>query len=630
MDDFERGLGRAQDSIGRAEPRIRGMLQRLDLDTSRLGALREAQGWIQSTRPDLRRRGDTIRAEHGEWAASSALPAGLAAFDEKLYGEAGRDPDVYAAAGKLTETAGNGEIDAKTVAALEKRTGDSAFALALMTTLGAARLRDLLVKTVEHTDDATMQRLQKALGATLGTASPRLAPAYRDELTGALDKAIVDWRPAYALALALKHGTFASAFLVAVARQIDKHMAAMSGEPAIRKTLMEALARDPVAAQDFFLGDPKALERYLRWPYMPDDGAALGRALEAAMLTFRDHDGSKEQPSRGYLSALLASRFLHLEAERISKGLPPSVPPTTTAKILAGYILDVNRVTSDSGDTIVPGVGHTDDPSIPGPVPWGLRVTREALLAVMTEAFVDPTAFSTVATAQTAFAKKLLDHGAAEMALNQRDETLSTQTQWIGSGFGLITDAAGLARIEQGKDLDEAQERNLKILTAIANTGLAIPQSGVWPVVAGIAGAWTGRIEDSATGDFEDEAKPKANLAVVKTRELLEDLTVQAMLKHELFGPSDPPARTHPWAALKEFKHSEDPRDSPNNFLKDGRTIMSRDEMIDRTSDGTAVGQQRLDAYKRWLRDENLIGKRWRQLLDHLNQSYTQAFTEFK
>ncbi|XVQ82363.1 hypothetical protein ACQP2K_26285 [Microbispora siamensis] len=327
MEGFERGLGRAQDAIGRTEPRLRGMLQRLDLDTSRLGALREARGWIETARPDLRRRGDTIRAEHGEWAASSTMPGGMTAFDESLYGKAGRDPDVYAAARKLTEAGQNGEIDEKTVAALEKRTGDSAFALTLMSTLGGARLRDLLVKTVEHTDDPTMQRLQKALGKALGTASPRLSPAYRDELTGALDKAIVDWRPGYALALALTHGTFAPAFLVAVARKIDKRSTAMSGEPAIRKTLMQALARNPTAAQDFFLGDPAALERYLSWPYMPDDGAALGAALEAAMLTFRDHDGTPDRPSRGYLSAQLASQFLHLEAKRISQGISHAVPP---------------------------------------------------------------------------------------------------------------------------------------------------------------------------------------------------------------------------------------------------------------------------------------------------------------
>ncbi|XVQ82364.1 hypothetical protein ACQP2K_26290 [Microbispora siamensis] len=248
----------------------------------------------------------------------------------------------------------------------------------------------------------------------------------------------------------------------------------------------------------------------------------------------------------------------------------------------------------------------------------------------MTEAFADPNAFSIVMTAETAFAKRLLDHGAAEMARTHRDEMLSTESQWIGAGFGLITDAAGLANIEQGKDLDEAQERNMKILTAIANTGLAIPQSGAWPVIAGIAGAWTGRIEDSAEGDSEDQAKKTANLRMITTQELLRDITVQAMLKHELFGPADPPAPHHPWASLAGLQKGQDPRDNPNNFLKDGRTIMTRDEMIDTTTRGDADGQRRLDAYKRWLRDESLLGKHWSQLLNRLNQAYSRAFVGFK
>ncbi|WP_432921649.1 hypothetical protein ACQPZZ_22810 [Microbispora sp. CA-135349] len=631
MDAFDRGLGQAQDAIGRAEPRLRGMLERLDLDTSRLGALREARGWIETARPDLRRRRDTIRAEHDEWAASAAAPDGMTAFDESLYGRAGRDPDVYAAVSTLTEAGRNGEADAKTVAALEKRTGDPAFALALMNTLGAARLRDLLIKTVEHTDDAIMQRLQKALGKTLGTASPRLSPVYGDELTATLDKAIVDWRPGYALALALEHGTFASAaFLVAVARRIDKSASAMAGEPAIRKTLMRALARNPIAAQDFFLGDPKALERYLSWPYMPDDGAALGEALEAAMLTFRDHEGTPDRPSRGYLSAQLASRFFHLEAERISADSPPAVPPTTTARILAGYIFDVNRVAYDTGDKSVPDVAYTTYPSIPKSPYWGARIVRDEIHEVMTETFGDSRAFSTVMVAQTAFAKKLLDHGAADMALTGRDAALSTQAEWIGAGFGLITDTGGLAEIGQGKDLDEAQERNMKVLLAIVNTGLAIPQSGAWPVVSGVAGAWTGMIEDTAEGDSEDKAKKNANSAARTTQELLSDLTVQAMLKYGLFGSADPPAPNHPWASLESLKKDQDPRGNPNNFLKDGRTIMSRNEMLDRTARGEVVGEQRLDAYKRWIRDDKLIGSHWKELLERLNQSYSRAFSEFK
>ena len=77
MDDFERGLGRAEDALGRNEPQIRSALQRLDLDTSGLSSLREVQSWIGTSRPDLRRRSETIRTERTEWgSASPASPAG--------------------------------------------------------------------------------------------------------------------------------------------------------------------------------------------------------------------------------------------------------------------------------------------------------------------------------------------------------------------------------------------------------------------------------------------------------------------------------------------------------------------------------------------------------------------------
>ncbi|WP_055481065.1 DUF6571 family protein [Sphaerimonospora mesophila] len=629
MDDFERGLGQAQDALGRNEPQLRRILQRLDLDTSRLGALREVQSWIGTIRPDLRRRSETIRSEHTEWAASSGVPSGLTAFDEELYGKAAHDPDVYAAVSKLTAAVENGDVDEKTVAALEKRAGDSTFAVALMNALGAAGFRNLMTKTVNRQQDENVARLQTALGKTLGTASSRLSTSWRDELTDDLGHSTVEWRSGYGLALALKHGTFDSAFLLAVAKKIDTWKWTAYNGPTTGMHLMEALSRNPAAAQDFFASDPNMMKRYLTWQTMPDGGAALGTALEAAMLTFRDHDGSPQQPSRGYLSAKLASEFIHLEAQRISEGSPPDsrVPPTTTGHILAGYIADVNRIATDAGNTKVPDVTDVDNPNLSGQDPWGPQFKREELHEVMKETFEDSKAFTAVMGAQTAFAGRLLDHGAAQMATGQGDRALVANAGWIGAGFGFIADAAGLAKIEQGKELDEAQQRNMKILTATLNTGLAIPQTGTWPITAGIIGAWTGLIEDSVKGDAEDKARAEANNAVLQSRDLIHDLTAQAMLKHGLFGSSAPPAPTHPWASLQDLKKGDDPRDNPRNFLNDdGRTLMTRDEMIDETTSGNQ--EKRLDAYKRWLHG-GLAGERWDRLRDRLDHGFSDGFVHY-
>ncbi|MBB5777624.1 hypothetical protein [Nonomuraea jabiensis] len=119
MGEFERDLGRAEATLGRNEPLIRRTLQDLNLDTSRLTAMRELGNWIGATRPELRRRNDTIQAVSTEWGP--AAPGGMSPFDEVLYNGASGDADVYAAAAKLSELDPSSEVDEKTVAQLEKR-----------------------------------------------------------------------------------------------------------------------------------------------------------------------------------------------------------------------------------------------------------------------------------------------------------------------------------------------------------------------------------------------------------------------------------------------------------------------------------------------------------------------------
>ncbi|MEV4461683.1 hypothetical protein [Microbispora sp. NPDC049633] len=630
MDEFEKGLGRAEDVMGRNEQVLDRALRRLGLDASGLAAVREMRNWIAATRPDLRRRSATIRAEQTEWAASAAVPGGLSAFDEALYGRAGRDPDVYAAVTALTDAAAGGEVDERTLAALEKRKGDAAFTTALMTTLGAAGFRTLMVQTAEHGGGRKTQRLQAALGSELGTASRRLGDAWRDELTSGFR---VGWQDGLAVALALKQGGYDTRFLTAVAGKLDawdREMAKfpVGSDPGVMRTVMEALSRDPAAAQDFFTGDPTMLKRYLTERGLGDGGTALGKALEAATLTFRDHEGSPQHPSRGYLSAKLTSELVHIEAGRIEAGRPSFLKPVTTGRILAGYISDIDRVAQNRENPMTVGVSGADNPGVPGKDPWGAQFGREELRRVMREAFADSAAFTPVLAAQTAFTSLLLDHGAARMREGDRD-TLLTNAERAGAGFGMITDAAGLAKIEAGKELDEAQERNMKIFMAGVNTALVFPKKGGWPITADLIGAWTGIIEDSAKGDAESKARSEANAAVDQSRTLLHDLTAQAMLKHGAFGPAEPPAKTHPWASLEGLEIGDDPRGNPNNFLKDdGRTLMTMDEMTDKTATNSTDKYRRVEAYERWLYD-GLSGKPWRDVEDRLDQGFFHAFAQY-
>lgn len=632
MDDFERGLGRAEDALGRNEQIIDRTLRQLDLDTSGLGALREMRNWLTASRPDLRRRSETIRAQQSEWSAGAGVPGVLSDFDETLYGKAAHDPDVYAAVTSVTQAAEKGEIDAKTLKALEKREGDPAFAAGLMNALGAAGLRELIAKTVDHGDDRKVTRLQAALGAALGTASSRLTPAWRDQLT---PPATANPKEAYAVALALKNGKADTSFLVAVARKLDAWDRARGKLPAaspdVMVPLMEALSENPAAAQDFFAKDATSLKHFLTERYTQDGGKALGKALEAAMLHFRDHDGSPSQPSRGYLSAKLASEFVHLQAQRIDAGDPPEslVPTMTTSRVLASYISDINRVADVESDSGVPGVQGADYSHKAGQDEWGALFSREELRWLLKETFADPKALSLVAIAQTAFSGELLDAGATELVNNNSNSALLDNAQRIGAGFGMIADAAGLAKIEKGKKLDEAHTIKVKAFNAVVNTALGIPQKGAWPITAAVIGSWNGLLEDVLKGKAESGARSHASAAVDQSRTALRDLTAKALLEHNFFGPAEPAADTHPWATLEGLKQGDDPRDNPNNFLEDdGRTLMSTNEMIDNTATNSTDKYRRVQAYKRWLYEQ--AGKPWRDIKSSLDQGFSQAFAQYE
>ncbi|TMR07764.1 hypothetical protein ETD86_50645 [Nonomuraea turkmeniaca] len=179
MHDFERDLGQAETTLGRSEPVIRRMLQDLDLDTSRLNAMRELGNWIGAKRPELRRRNETIQAVTTEWGTDTT--GGLRPFDEALYNRASGDPDAYAAALKLGEVTRYGEVDEKTIAELEKRAGDKQFATTLLYALGTERFRHLMA-ALSYPRDAGKKRLQAALGKALGAASSRLDASWRKEL----------------------------------------------------------------------------------------------------------------------------------------------------------------------------------------------------------------------------------------------------------------------------------------------------------------------------------------------------------------------------------------------------------------------------------------------------------------
>ncbi|MGN9847257.1 hypothetical protein ACTMTI_55175 [Nonomuraea sp. H19] len=608
MDQFEKALGRAGELFRRQEPLVRRVMEKLELDVSGLAAMREAEGWIRAKTPELRRRNEAIQAMEKTWGPERSN--GLLGFDEELHKKVSYDADAYAAAAALNEAADGEEVDDKTLPHLEKHAGDAGFALKLMNAMGPERVRRLLAKT--DGKDKKSQRLQAALGKALGSASAQLSPQWRKDLTANLSR-----NTQAGIAAALKHGTFNSSFLLEVAKALDATERKQAMHHGVERhpmvDVMEALKKHPYVAQGFFASGDR-LKYYTTMLPLGDGGVAVGEALEAATMIYRDRAGSAAQPSSGYLSAKLASDLMHLEYEQIHAGKRQEafVVPISIGRILAAYIPDVNRAAK--GGIEKPGVYEQDHPGLPGPEPWGAKFDRQELREVMKNVFTkDEKAFGLVMAAQAALSSRLFDHAAAQPAGNDRKNAMASATLEAAAGFGMLAHAAGIGKIEEGRELDEAQKRNMKILMAVINTGLSFPQTAAWPITASVVSSWSGVIEDSVKGTAEKDAIASANSAADRTRELVGLLAAQAMFNHGLFGSANPPAKSHPWASLTDLKPGEDPRKALNNFLKDdGKTLMTLEEMM--KSD-----QRPYDAYKAWLsrsKDNPWVDLEMKQTLD--------------
>ncbi|MFG2078003.1 hypothetical protein [Nonomuraea maritima] len=220
----------------------------------------------------------------------------------------------------------------------------------------------------------------------------------------------------------------------------------------------------------------------------------------------------------------------------------------------------------------------------------------------MAEAFEDdPDSVVTLMAAQTVWSQRLLDHNAAS---GDRDAFVAAAKQ-VGAGFGLVTDATGLAGIAKGEELDEAQERKVKAVMAVVNTGLAIPQTAGWPVTAGVVGAWTGLVEDSAKTELnKDDATYEANRTKTRSEFLATQLIAQAMFDHGLFG--------------------EEGR-RPLSFRKPDGSLMTLGEM---TPEG-AIAHRDFDRYENWIADDHR-GTVWKQSKEGLISAYDRAFSEYK
>jgi hypothetical protein len=175
-----------------------------------------------------------------------------------------------------------------------------------------------------------------------------------------------------------------------------------SPQPDPIANILQALAHNPQAAQDFFdVANPhaalteglKVSERAVndRLKYLlqdrswnPSGAAALGSALEVATTNWRDHGPN------GETSAIIAAQTFALIGERTARGddwTMPSAMRPGVARILASYMPDVYRMRGVDNPAADPTGGawtiDEDDPAFPAGQPYGAKLDPKLLEGVI-------------------------------------------------------------------------------------------------------------------------------------------------------------------------------------------------------------------------------------------------------
>ncbi|MGW2147501.1 hypothetical protein ACWCOT_24585 [Nonomuraea bangladeshensis] len=602
------------------------------------GTLRDVAFQIAQHIPDLQRRLDLIVATQ-----KIGLDKGVVWADETLW--VSNSPASGAAAAKSVAdqlrqaqkdaafVGGEEALGRKLLELLEKHQNDPYFAVAFAKEMPPKELKALLKDLYLsqngslHNDPPSpdIDRLVAALGVTLGTASRgagdmKLPKGYVDEL-------ITSDEPVSGTIVGnlLRHGTFDDAFLRGIANKVfdnaKKPRAERQDIIGFNSGIAAALTNNTRVAQDFFT-DParKPLALLMRETHWDDGGQEMGRAIEAATRTFRDH-GQPPGTSRGYKSALIASWAVHFWADRRTQSALPHTRQSA-GRVFAAYMSDVHRISS-SGTAEQMGVTPLPDTdqNLPGRQAYGALFNRDEAKNAMTWAFKDPQALKTVIEAHGEYSVRVLDALGNEI----KDQVDTAFTEWhkshpnateaeqsayrqkllsdgmagapgklfnakagtLSKSLHLIVDAGNLTQINEADRQDQAHkafkegvERTLK---------LALTPTGDW-VVAGYE-----FIAENAGDHIKftegDKARNKAEATLVESQNLFKDLIASSMMRHGLFGDESAPGSAHPHSDPNYAKKSK------GDFLANGQ-IIPRSQMT----------SEQAYAYDEWLTHSKASG----------------------
>ncbi|MEU8251756.1 hypothetical protein [Nonomuraea sp. NPDC048916] len=624
--------------LGASWPELDGQissaLRSIGTSMSGPGLLRDVAFQIAEHVPDLQRRLDLIIATQ-----KIGLDKGMVWADESLW--VSKSPASGAAVAKsiadqLRQAWKERDFRDKATTTkmldlLEKHQRDPYFAVAFAKEMRPKELKALLAdlstlpgnpirRSWNDPQPPALDRLVTTLSVTLGTASRgvsdmKLPKGYTDELIASQDEPLTD----FVVNRLLRYGIFDDAFLRDLTNKVYDNTQKPPGE---RQQMMgfgpgiaAALANNPRVAQDFFT-DParKPLAFLMQQNRWAGGNQELGRAIEAATTTYRDH-GQPPGSSRGYKSALIASWAVHFWADpKAQRTLPDT--RQSAARVFASYIGDVHRIADDEvKETMGVTLRPDTDPNIAGKQPYGAMFEGHSVKAAMTWAFDDDKAFKAVVEAHGEYSQKVLDAQAAQIEEavrtdfsawqekhpNASDDEINAQGQKLledrmtgssaqqfnarvfdlSNSLYLVADAGNIADITKA---DQSDKTNQAFKDAISRTlKLTLTPAGEWaaPTYEFIEAF----ANDKIKFDEGEKARREAANTVDLTQNMFRDITAGAMMRHGLFGDGSVPAITHPYA------HENYAKGSPGDFIKDG-------EIIPR-SDMTAVQEY---AYIEWLK----------------------------
>lgn len=598
-----RQVAKAQQDLQAAASTLRSALAALGLPTTASSNIASVASWLDAQVPGLQRRQvlAVAAASLDPWLTA---PGRLVIIDEGLAMHFQTPADATAAgkaaAARLAASLGNTPLDAAAVAELQRFGKDPYYAKAFAEEMGPAGLAEL-AQRMQYLRDEVMRNssmsenpaqeladfdrhalsLVTAVGNTFATAArgsgeTALAPDFADQLLEGLPN------NAFGLSQLLRFGDYGSEFLARIGNGVYEHERTNATVPGYWKQraydlygpvlprleegkdgywdplvgVMDAMGRNPVAAQEF-LGDPEKLDYFAkdrRWS--ADEGDAFGLALEAATTHFRDH----AQPttpggmSAGEKSALIASQAVSVIA---ASGHTYANMRDSLGNIMAEYIADVGTAAQRPA-ILPPGVDRIGDLSLPQPQHYGAVFNSKDLRDVMTSTFEDPAAFQVVSAAATAYATTYFNEMARQAALlpaqpgtnsmtNDQENLLKVSAVQSGALFGLVVNSGNFAGIIKA----EGEDAKRQAMLDLANSGLdliPLPGKGFIGELGGFA---VGQVKDQVftglTPGAGGKARVDAGTADDVAKVMLDDIAAAAMQRHGLFGDGGPtPSRSHP------------------------------------------------------------------------------------